>query len=60
MITRKQLSIKTLEDILYDLFCTRQLTLTQYIGRGLYNIGNGTIVNERVLEEIHKRIRESL
>lgn len=60
MSDNKYVSLKDIKEVLYHLLCTGQITITQYIGNGLYNIGNGIIVNEKALEEIHKRIRESL
>lgn len=57
---KREFSLKDLEDVCYGMFAKGDIPLTQYLGHGLYNLGNGFIVNEKTLEEIDKGIRESL
>lgn len=57
---KREFSLKDLEDVCYEMFAKGDISLTQYLGHGLYNLGNGCIVNEKMLEEIDKGIRESL
>ncbi len=57
---KREFSLKDIEDICYEMFANGDISLTQYLGHGLYNLGNGFIVNEKMLEEIDKGIRKSL
>lgn len=52
----KAFSLKELEEIVCELWNRGDIPITKYIGSGLYNIGGGCIVNEKMLEEINKAI----